>query len=322
MVFFLLLKKELQQLKMLKVNNKHSQDGPEEIFNKEVFEHILNISRGECNIVQEDLGIIENESRRDVLGGLAMLFDDLQLYKSDLKESLEAEYKIKMLLKKNQELEQFNQIASHDMKEPLRTITSFTELLHDRYQHVLDKEGLKYLRFINDASGRMSSLIQGLLNYSRVGAEINIEKVDCNNILMEVQKDLTSRIQETNAQIIVDKLPAIKADPTAIRQLFQNLLSNSLKFHSNERQPIIKISNKSNVEKDTFCVEDNGIGIDASQSEKIFGLFNRLHTRSDIEGTGLGLSICKKIVEAHKGELWLESEVGLGTKFFFFIPSA
>ncbi len=220
----------------------------------------------------------------------------------------------------NKELEQFAHVASHDLQEPLRMVTSFTQLLERRYKGELDEDADDYIGFIVEGAQRMKDLIDDLLIFSR----LNTEKRKLEPILMEVALDdvlfnLKSSIEENNAIITYDPLPTIIGDISQIRQLFQNLLSNAIKFHG-DKPPEIHVSAQ-NFEKEwLFGVSDNGIGINHNHQEQIFNIFKRLHTRKEYEGTGIGLAICKRIIERHGGRIWVESEEGKGSTFFFTIP--
>lgn len=233
------------------------------------------------------------------------------------KAKQEAELAIRKLGQKNKELEQFAYVASHDMQEPLRTTSSFAELLKRQYEGKLDETADKYLTFITQASDRMKVLIKDLLDYSRIGRKGDAERVDCNKILHDVLADLTVVIEETKAEIRSDVLPVINGYPTEIKLLFQNLLTNALKFRKKDVVPRVKISVDKIDNHWQFSVEDNGIGIEKKHSEKIFIIFQRLHPRNEYEGSGIGLAHCKKIVELHGGDIRVESTPGQGTIFRF-----
>lgn len=225
------------------------------------------------------------------------------------------------LEQKNKELSQFAYLASHDLKEPLRTISSFTEILQEDYLEKLDKEGEKLLSFISKATKRMRGLIDVLLDYSKLGQGKELVEINCSNMVAEIQEDLSVVINERDASLEVGELPTVKGFKTELRMLFQNLISNAIKFNQPGVPPKVSITAE---EKDgwTFSVKDNGIGISEANQEKIFSLFERLHTEKEYEGTGIGLGHCKKIIELHKGKLWVESVEGEGSTFYFNIPKS
>jgi PAS domain S-box-containing protein len=241
--------------------------------------------------------------------------------KAEIVERLEAEQQLATLAlnlqHSNQELEQFAYVASHDLQEPLRTITSYTQLLAKRYQGQIDEKADKYIHYVVDGAARMQQLIQDLLAYSRVGRyELKQQPTDCNVVLRQVMKDLQIAIAESHAQISVAPLPTLIADSAQLAQLWQNLINNAIKYRG-EALPQINISAVQQGEEWVFSVQDNGIGFEPEYAERIFGIFQRLHTRREYEGTGLGLAICKKIVERHYGRIWVESQLGQGSTFFF-----
>jgi PAS domain S-box-containing protein len=224
------------------------------------------------------------------------------------------------LLRSNKELENFAYIASHDLQEPLRMVSCFTQLLSEQYKSVLDDKALEYIHFAVDGSNRMYELLNGLLAYSRIHTKgKNFSIVETEQILSDVIKNLSLKIKERNATIKTDNLPVIYADGTQMIQLFQNLISNAIKF-SPER-PKINISYKIDGDSYCFAVKDRGLGIESQYFEKIFNIFQRLLPREKYEGTGIGLAICKRIVERHGGEIWLESEPGKGSTFYFTMPA-
>lgn len=219
----------------------------------------------------------------------------------------------------NAELEQFAYIASHDLQEPLRTTTGFIELLRRQYYGKMDETADKYLNFIADASDRMKVLIKDLLDYSRIGRKKELHMVDCNAVLKDVLKDLGGIVKETNASVSSDELPVIKGYRTELKLLFQNLISNAIKFRRGNASPVIHISVKKTGAFREFSFQDNGIGIDPQHRERIFVIFQRLHTRMEYEGSGIGLAHCKKIVELHGGKIWVNSTPGEGSSFHFTI---
>lgn len=224
------------------------------------------------------------------------------------------------LKRSNEELEQFAYIASHDLQEPLRMISSYVQLLQKRLGDKLEHPAPEYISFILEGTGRMQELIHDLLSVSRITTRTQpFVSVDCSEILNSVLSDLKVMITETGARINSGKLPVITADPSQMRQLFQNLISNSIKFRGTS-VPEISISAVRKNSEWEFSFSDNGIGIDPGQTERIFVIFQRLHTREEYPGTGIGLAVCKRIVEHHGGSISVESEKGKGTRFYFTIP--
>lgn len=241
----------------------------------------------------------------------------------DITERREAEARQKEyaedLKRKNIELEQFAYVASHDLQEPLRTVSGFVELLKRHYKDQADENVTKYINYITDASDRMRRLVQDLLNYSRLGRERILESIDLNSLVQEVLSDLTMAIQESQAVINIDPLPVVSGYTTEIKQLFQNLISNSLKFRKRGEPSVINISVIPKEEHWQFTITDNGIGIDEKYWDRIFVIFQRLHTKNEYEGTGIGLAHCKKITELHNGKIWVNSAPGEGCTFYFTI---
>lgn len=221
------------------------------------------------------------------------------------------------LANSNVELERFAYVASHDLQEPLRMVTSFLQLLKKRYDDKLDETAVQYINFAVDGAERMKTLIMDLLDYSRVGSNTEPnEDVDLNLLIEDVRDVFGKTIDEVKATITVSPLPIVKGTRTQLFQLFQNLISNAIKYQSKE-SPKIQIRYKEEQDHYLFEVQDNGIGIDPAFHEKIFVIFHRLHSRSEYGGTGIGLAICKKIVERHNGNIWVKSAVGEGSTFFF-----
>ncbi len=256
------------------------------------------------------------------------------------------------LTRSNQELEQFAYVASHDLQEPLRAVSGYTQLLAKCYTHQLDETGQQYAAYVMEGAARMQQLIQDLLEYSRVSSrELMLAPTDCNAVLKQVLDILQVAIAESHATITSDPLPILTADKTQLNQLFQNLIGNAIKFRREEppaihisatwsrgegrshrsgslaaRQELLKNSNSvlpatpSAESVALFSVRDNGIGIKPRYLERIFEIFKRLHTRREFPGTGIGLAICKKIVDRYKGDIWATSEPGIGTTFYFTLP--
>jgi PAS domain S-box-containing protein len=230
------------------------------------------------------------------------------------------QYTLNELQRSNTDLEQFAYVASHDLQEPLRTITGMVQLLQKKYQGTLDARADEYIGFTVEAATRMQALINGLLEFSRVDRQGKpIEEVNMKDVVQAATKSLSKTIHEKNAIITCEDLPTVQVDSLQMARLFQNLIGNAIKFRS-ERQPKIHISATALEDKWHFSVRDNGIGIEPQYFERIFVIFQRLHTRTEYPGTGIGLSLCKKIVERHGGQIWVESESGAGTTFHFTIP--
>jgi len=219
----------------------------------------------------------------------------------------------------NVELERFAYVASHDMQEPLRMITSFLQLFRKKYQEKIDDTAEQYLHFVMDGADRMKRLITDLLEYSRIGSNKGVaESIDINQLMKEVQEVFVNRIAECEATIVCKDLPVIMGNKTQLFQLFQNLVGNALKYIGKEK-PIVIVSGQEEDNHFLFSVQDNGIGIKPMFFDKIFVLFQRLHHKHQYSGTGIGLSVCKKIVEKHGGKIWVTSEPDKGSTFYFTI---
>lgn len=230
------------------------------------------------------------------------------------------EHSVKELARSNAELQQFAYVASHDLQEPLRMVSSYTQLLAKRYRGRLDADADDFIGFAVDGAARMQKLIQDLLAYSRVGTR-NLERqaVSMDSVLEYATDMLQLVIKDTDAAVTHESLPSIKVDERQMTQLFQNLISNAIKFRGQE-PPRIHVSATRLDGEWLFSVHDNGIGIEPQYADRIFVIFQRLHNRDDYPGTGIGLAICKKIVERHGGRIWMESEPGKGSTFFFTVP--
>ena len=227
----------------------------------------------------------------------------------------------KDLARSNTELQQFAYVASHDLQEPLRMVASFTQLLAKRYGEKLDDDARDFINYAVDGATRMQTLISDLLNYSRVGTQGKpLALTDSDALVKRVLESLQFTIEESGAVISTDPLPTVMADPQQLGQLFQNLLTNAIKFHG-EQPPRIRISAERNGDDWKISVRDNGIGISLEHAERIFIIFQRLHTKTEYPGTGIGLAICKKIVERHGGRIWIEPSPEGGTTFCFTIPA-
>jgi len=223
------------------------------------------------------------------------------------------------LRRSNEDLQQFAYVASHDLQEPLRAIVSFSQLLEDKYKDKIDKDGKEFIHFITDGAKKMNILIKDLLSYSRITTQAKPSKVtNLENILKDALFNLQESIKESEAVITYDKMPILKVDKTQFIQLFQNMLSNGIKFRRRE-PPRIHIGVKKINDEWLFTVKDNGIGIESKYFSKIFNIFYRLHTKEEYPGTGIGLPICKKIVQRYGGNIWVKSEFGKGSTFYFTI---
>ena len=254
--------------------------------------------------------------------GIRQRTERLVIQQEDLRAS-EAGLRIlsRELARSNTDLEQFAYVASHDLQEPLRMIGSYLELLNLEYSERLDDEAREYIAYAVDGAVRMKALINDLLAYSRVGTQGKpMQQIAVSSLLREVLTDLHLRILETNAIVTCDPLPTVSADASQLRLVFQNLIGNALKFHGMQT-PRIHVSATQGEGEWQFAVMDNGIGMQAKHLERIFVIFQRLHSKSKYPGTGIGLATCKRVVERHGGRIWVESEPGSGTTFFFTLPS-
>jgi len=230
--------------------------------------------------------------------------------------------KVDELARSNADLEQFAYVASHDLQEPLRMVTAYTQLLAERYKGKLDEKADKFLGYASEGAMRMQVLIDDLLAFSRIGRNgFTSRSVDCNAVMEEVLLALASAIQESGAVVTHAELPAVWADRTHVGQVFQNLIGNAIKFRGKE-PPVVSVQAEKADQQWRFNVSDNGIGIAAEYAENIFVVFRRLHARTEYPGSGIGLAICKKIVEHYGGRIWVESQAGSGSAFKFTMPSS
>lgn len=236
-----------------------------------------------------------------------------------------AEEKLKVyavrLEERNKELQDFASVAAHDLQEPLRKVQAFSDRLKIKFGDVLADTGLDYLNRIQSSTSRMQTLIDDLLTFSRVTTRAQpFVKTDLNIVLAEVLSDLEIRIEKTCAKVETSELPSIEADTSQMRQLFQNLISNSLKFHKVGEVPSIKVSAETHEDFVQLVVSDNGIGFDEKYLDRIFTIFQRLHGRHEYEGTGVGLAVCKRIAERHDGNITAQSQPGKGATFLVKLP--
>jgi PAS domain S-box-containing protein len=253
----------------------------------------------------EDLARTSAELKKE-LGERRRAETELQRYAAELEQ-------------RNEELQQFAYVASHDLQEPLRMVVSYLQLLERRYKNRLDEDAQEFINFAVEGATRMHELIRGLLAYSRIGRDGRVlESTDTQVVLDRALANLEVTIAENDAIVTSGALPTIKADASQMEQLFQNLIGNALKFRGGS-QPQIHVESKKQEDGWLFSVQDNGIGIDPQYADRIFVIFQRLHTRDEYPGTGIGLAICRRIVERHDGRIWLDSEPGRGSTFFFTI---
>jgi signal transduction histidine kinase len=271
---------------------------------------------------------------QDVETAIAIVLEIMELYMQTQKLAFDLLFRIRdkiasqlrhsneELLKLNEDLEQFTYLASHDLKEPLRMVSNYTQLLQHDYGDKLDENGREYIRFAVEGVLRMRDMINYLLNYAKVSkGEIRFAEVDMMQVMHDVQANLKQQIKEKNAELVYENLPRVSGDKVQMMQLMQNLVSNAIKF--TDKKPRVDIS-AAKQENGTvqFAVKDNGIGIPEAYTKKIFVLFQRLHDREKFLGSGIGLAICKRIVERHGGTIWFESDTKKGTSFYFTLQEA
>ncbi|MBI4509050.1 MAG: hypothetical protein HY698_05415 [Deltaproteobacteria bacterium] len=250
------------------------------------------------------------------------LLEDFDVEKNKVASAnLALEGRTEELTRSNAELEQFAYVASHDLQEPLRMVSAYVQLLEKRYKGHIDAQADKYIHYAVDGAKRMESLIGALLEYSRAGRELQQEFVDTGLLLDGVLATFKDVVEEHHGLVTRDAMPTIPCDSAQLARVFQNLIGNALKFVRQGVAPRVHISAKRVDGRYLFSVADNGIGIDPAFSDRIFVIFQRLHTRAEFPGTGIGLAICKKIVERLGGQIWFESETDKGTTFFFELPA-
>lgn len=240
---------------------------------------------------------------------------------TDLKEAqLELERWAEKLAQSNKELEDFAYVVSHDMKQPIRTITSYLGLLKKKYETQLDEVANEFIQFSIDGANKMSDLIRDILEYSRVDQQVQLTpNVSLNDMVQKVLKNLTDTIERNKAEVVIDDLPTATVNETMLGELFQNLIENGIKYNRSEHKKVtVKVKDIGNYWE--FEVADNGIGFDQAYAEKIFKIFTRLHTNDEFQGTGIGLAICHKVVVKHGGKIWAKSVPGEGSRFYFTLP--
>ncbi len=250
----------------------------------------------------------------------ALRYDAIQRHANELEQRVNE--RTAELQRSNAELEQFAYVASHDLQEPLRKVVGYTQLLGKRYRGQLDANADEFIAYAVDAASRMQLLIQDLLTYSRVGRlQKELASVDCETVLKLVLRNLQPLIEDNGALVTHDPLPTVPADAGQVVQLFQNLIANAIKFHA-DQPPQVHVAARRDEHEWVFLVHDNGIGIEPQYADRIFRMFQRLHSREAYPGTGIGLAICQKIVQHHGGRIWVESQPGQGATFSFTIPAA
>ncbi len=295
-----------------------------------VIDEILAAHAGGKDLSQAKIKMIVSEGKEREIEAKTSLIDFgsekmILVIARDITDTVDREEFMKKALEEanrsNRELEQFAYIVSHDLREPLRTISNYISLIQKRISSLNNPETDEFMNFVTSAASRMTELINGVLQYSRIATRGDkFSLVDMNKAVEEVITRLAFKIQETGAVIKFKNLHTVNGDNGQIVLLLQNLIENAIKFCKKGAPPIIEIASYKNSQETVFSVKDYGIGIAPEFHEKIFQIFQRLHSVDDYEGTGLGLAVCKKIVERHKGRIWIESEEGKGSIFYFSIP--
>jgi light-regulated signal transduction histidine kinase (bacteriophytochrome) len=286
------------------------------IANKELSEHLV--------IANNELSF-QNQEKEKRAAELVIANKELSLQNQEKeKRAIELAIVNKELTFQNQvneTMEQVIYVSSHNLQEPLRSISNYIQVFDEEYSELFDDKALKYLHAVNNAAERMKMLIKALLDTSRLGRKSKLLKLDIKKVIDEVIADLDAKIKMSNTVIEVTEMPVLNAYEVEIRQLFQNLITNAIKFQKKNNRPKIKISSEKTGDKWTFSIQDNGIGISSVHFERIFIIFQRLHSEGEYEGNGIGLSNCKKIVDLHHGKIWVESNLGKGSTFYFTIPN-
>jgi light-regulated signal transduction histidine kinase (bacteriophytochrome) len=262
------------------------------------------INKAADKITKGDLSVRATVFSKDEIGQIAIAINRMT----------------EQLINSNKELSQFAYIASHDLQEPLRMVSSFLTRLEQQYNDQLDDKGRQYIHFATDGAKRMRTMILDLLQYSSVGnMNYAFEEIDMNTFMQDFMRLNKESIEEKNALITWGDLPTIKATRTPLFQVFQNLISNGIKYQKPGSRPEIDIQASETPTHWQFSISDNGIGVEKQFYDKIFVVFQRLHNKNEYSGTGIGLAICKKIIESHQGQIWVESVVGQGSTFYFTI---
>jgi light-regulated signal transduction histidine kinase (bacteriophytochrome) len=263
---------------------------------------------------------VDDESVQRLAARLNEIMDAARTAADGSESVIEKEEAIRRLERQNQDLQHFAYVAGHDLQEPLRMVSSFLQLLQRRYKGKIDESADEYIDFAVDGARRMQILIRDLLAYSRIETQARpFEEVYLGDVVRTVTRDLEPTIEEASGEVLLGEMPVVRGDEVQLRQLFQNLIGNGLKFRSN-RPPQVTVEARQEPGRWIISVSDNGIGIEMRYADRIFELFQRLHQRDEYEGTGIGLALCKRIVERHGGDIWFESVPGEGTTFYFTLP--
>ena len=295
------------------------------------------LARGEIEMFQVEYRCRHKNGSWRILEGVARKYEDettnlrgIIVNSRDITDRKMAEKQLRnytfKLEQSNRELQEFAYVASHDLQEPLRKVQAFGDRLEKKCAEQLTDEGRDYVQRMKNAAGRMQNLINDLLTFSRVATKTQpFQSLNLKTIVEEVTSDLEVRIEQTGGRVEIGELPVLEADPLQMRQLFQNMIGNALKFHRAGEKPLVKIYLEKDSEgiEDGFCriaIEDNGIGFDEKYLDRIFTVFQRLHGRMEYEGSGIGLAVCRKIVERHGGQITAKSEEGSGATFFLDLP--
>ena len=298
------------------------------------FEEEADLMDGHHFFIANKFPIYDNDGKPYGVGSISTDITERKHLEEKLKEAHDnLEQKVKErteellksnieLKRSNEELERFAYVSSHDLQEPLRMVTLYSQLLERRYKNRLDDDADDFIEYIVENAKRMKQLIDDLLEYSRVSSQTKqYENVNIEKILDNVLKNLSISIIENNVRVTYESLPNILADKNQMLQVFQNLITNAIKFRG-DKSPEVNISAYKNQNEWIFSVSDNGIGIKPEHQKQIFAVFKRLHTKEEYPGSGIGLSITQKIIKQHGGQIWVESESGKGSIFYFSIPVA
>jgi two-component system, sensor histidine kinase and response regulator len=257
-----------------------------------------------------------------VLRAKIRVFLELHLEKKRLANEVAAHQRTLLTLEEaNNALRHFTHAASHDLRAPLRAINGFLQAFREHSDGTLDPIGAGYVERVLRANDRMEALLNSLLEYARLQRPKAFTEVKCHDLALQAKDDLAEQLAAVNATVVVGDLPTVRGDSARLYQLFLNLISNASKFRKPDVDPSVSISSEAKGVEFTFCVEDNGIGIDPEYRTAVFEPFKRLHSHQHYDGSGLGLVICRQIVEQHGGRIWVESELGRGSRFYFSLPA-